>query len=244
MSAAGRGASRIANDNYPTPSWATRRILEALRDDLSYRLAEPRILEPCAGEGAIVRVVQRFWETMPGSDPVIVATDIRAGLPGVIEADATMTLRDHRLFPFDLLITNPPFDVAHEIIQAQREAARVQVYLLRSSFLEGDRVEAYRDDMPDIYLMPERPNFIASEKCIGRPVTKKNLIEILACDWAQKVSINIPKTRACPRCNGRVLRSTSDASSYAWFVWRAGIRKRTGSTIILPSTPLAERKAA
>jgi hypothetical protein len=238
MSAAGRGAARIANDNYPTPAWATRRILEAI-ELVHYPVSGPRILEPCAGEGAISRVAR---EAIPNAH--ITAVDIRntgaQTLVGSFDATQPLDLGQD----FDLLITNPPFDVAHEIIQAQRNAATLQVYLLRSSFLEGDRVEAYRNDMPDVYLMPERPNFIASEKCIGRPVTKKNPIESLACGWAEKMPISTPKMRECPRCGGRVQRSTSDASSYAWFLWRAGIRKREGRCVILPSTPLAERKAA
>jgi hypothetical protein len=240
VSAAGRGGDRIPDDNYPTPAWATRRILEAI-ELFHYPVSGPRVLEPCAGEGAIARVV---LEVIPNAH--VVGGDVRDvfEVPGCTSFtwDATRPLG--LAGRFDLLITNPPFDVAHEIIQAQRNAATQCCYLLRSSFLEGERAEAYRGDMPDEYKLPERPNFIASEKCKGRKASKlTGGVESLPCGWAQKVSIATPKTRECPRCHALVQRSTSDASAYSWFVWSSA-RRSVGHTVILPSTSLEERKAA
>lgn len=238
MSAAHRGGERIAADNYPTPPWCTRRILEALWPD---GLGGLHIVEPCAGEGAIVRVALEKGATG------IVGGDIREmvwpwldNLAHGATWDATQPIAER----FDLLITNPPFSLAAEIITAQRDTARVSAYLLRSSFkLEGElsdkRPYSFRADMPDVYQLPERPSFVASDRCVDG---ERNGMQWIACGWAEKVPLGTPKPDACPVCTGIVRRSTSDASEYAWFVWGPQ-RRSEGRLILLPSTPLAERKA-
>ena len=228
MSAAGRGGPRIEVDNYPTPPWCTRRILEVLPYFGSW-------IEPCAGEGAIADVVR-------GANPIAryQTCDIRK-IGEQYVADATKPMRV-LVSPFDLLITNPPFNVAHEIIQAQRDTARLCVYLLRSSFIAGERAEAYRDDMPAEYRLPERPEFVASLKCKGEPAhLGHDGIEVLACGWSVKLPIHEERPHSCPRCGGRVQVSTTDSTPYSWFVWDTQ-RRSVGSCVVLPSTPLAERK--
>lgn len=236
MSAANRGAKRIEADNYPTPSWATRRILDALRG----RLGTLKFWEPCVGEGAIAKVIS---EMFPGA--MVIGSDVRetSWASGGAMWDATKPIEyisDGRP-GFDLLITNPPFNVAHEIIQAQRNAAPLCCYLLRASFLEGERTEAYRDDMPDEYRLPERPNFVASMKCKTRLPDGRR---IDGCGWRETVAIDAPRFVECPECGSKELQcSTTDASAYSWFVWGT-TRRSVGETRILPSTPLAERQRA
>jgi hypothetical protein len=240
MSAAGRGGPRMAHDTYPTPAWATRRILEALwpGPDMTRSLPYASVVEPCAGEGAIVRAVEAFSDAVQ-----VCAFDIRGPLLNgrVSYADATQPLPQTVRGVFDLLITNPPFNLAHEIIQAQRNTARLQAYLLRSSFIAGERAEAYRYDMPDEYRLPERPEFIRSMKCKRRLADGRR---IDGCGWSEKIAMSEPMFAACPSCGSTELQSsTTDSTPYSWFVWRAGLCRRTGSTNILPSTPLEERKA-
>jgi hypothetical protein len=241
MSAAGRGGPRIDADNYPTPRWATFRILEALWGDWSsIANRSAQILEPCCGEGAIVRAVQAF-----SLGAVITSCDIRnvEPVPGVVAhyegVDATKPLGLIGAPSFDLLITNPPFNVAHEIIQAQRDTAKVCAYLLRSTFIAGERAEAYRNDMPTEFRLPERPKFIASDRCVDG---ERGGVEFMKCGWSQKVPVAEPKPRACPSCGGIVARSTTDATPYSWFVWTSE-RRSEGRCVILPATPVAERKA-
>lgn len=241
MSAAGRGGARVESDNYPTPPWCTRRILEALHPEHG----DPwRIVEPCAGEGAIARVLVAAYPRA-----IVVGGDIRDVFetPGCVSYcwDATKPFgllggAAPVLRALDLLITNPPFNLAHEIIQAQRDTARLCVYLLRSSFIAGERAEAYRHDMPDEYRLPERPEFIASLKC------KKRLTDgrrIDGCGWAEKVAIGLPRFVECPACGSTEIQcSTTDATPYSWFVWSRE-RKSVGTCRILPTTPISERRA-
>src|SRR6185312_5530279 len=51
VSAAGRGAARIEPDGDGTPAWCVHRLLEHCD------LPAGRWLEPCAGEGAVIRAV-------------------------------------------------------------------------------------------------------------------------------------------------------------------------------------------
>jgi predicted RNA methylase len=239
MSAAGRGGPRIASDNYPTPAWATRRILEAI-ELFHYPVTGPHVLEPCAGEGAIVSVVREVGPRLWGGTPDVVATDVRetaaTTLAGSFDATKPLGLG----CTFNLLITNPPFAVAHEIIQAQRDTATLCVYLLRSSFIAGERAEAYRHDMPDEYRLPERPEFIRSVKCKRRLADGRR---IDGCGWSEKIAMSEPMFAACPYCGSPELQSsTTDSTPYSWFVWTPQ-RRSVGRSIILPSTPLEERKA-
>lgn len=227
MSAKGRGDEVIADENYPTPSWATRRILEALPFLTCKRAVW---LEPCVGDGAIVKVVQDMV-----SDCIIDAGDIRQtptpdGWEGHwICQPFSGWLSAHCA---DAVITNPPFSLAPALIDHFLPRCDWLILLLRASF----RLAPWRDNMPDGYKLPQRPEFVASEKCKGHNSRDKG------CSWAQKVALVVDPTRVCPACGGKVQRSTSDSSEYSWFVWTPERGRSVGSTRILPDTPLAERK--
>jgi hypothetical protein len=243
MSAAGRGGPRIASDNYPTPAWATRRILEALFGMRSPYEIPRTVLEPCCGAGAIASVVRKQWS----ESPAMLSCDVRddcletdGGVFWIRDATQPIDVPEWAFPRFDLLITNPPFAVAHEIIQAQRDTARLMVMLLRSSFIAGERAEAYRNDMPDEYRLPERPEFIRSVRCKRRLADGRR---IDGCGWAEKIPMAEPCFAACPSCGSTELQSsTTDSTPYSWFAWTPQ-RRSVGRSIILPSTPLEERKA-
>jgi hypothetical protein len=194
------------------------------------------------GEGAIVSAVLSY-------DPsaLIYGADVRGidtALPSAFkQADATKRESFDEWPTMDLLITNPPFAVAHEIIQAQRDTARLMVMLLRSSFIAGERAEAYRNDMPDEYRLPERPEFIASGRCKGEGgYYEDGSPRSQSCGWSEKIPLDQPRYTRCPTCLGSVAYSTTDSTPYSWFVWTPQ-RRSVGRSIILPSTPLEERKA-
>lgn len=245
----------MGSDNYPTPAWCTKRILEALAPMPSDGLRKPLFgalcVEPCAGEGAISNVLRDMGALS------VLDYDIRpVGKCAIWDATAPLPAGTQS----DLLITNPPFSLAADIIIAQRDTARVCAYLLRSSFkLEGVLNDgsskqygakqvgtsySFRGDMPDIYQLPERPSFIASDRCAGGDLQDgaSGVIHALPCDWAQKVPIDEAKPKVCPHCAMNVKRSTSDASEYSWFVWTTE-RLSVGSIRLLPSTPIEERSA-
>lgn len=249
MSSKGRGAPVTEAEFYPTPAWCTRRILGAL-STVTHRRST--WLEPCAGDGAITRIISEL-----SPDSIIDGGDIRSlEQPESVNGDWLSPV-DFREWTAtrDVVITNPPFSLAPELIAHFLPRCQWLMLLLRSSFklVSGDpyglksdpdgcvrssRVD-YRDNMPDEYKLPQRPSFIASEKCKGTPGGNYRN----GCGWAQKFPLGASPSTHCPRCNiGSVQRSTSDSSEYSWFVWTPERGRNAGMTRVLPDTPLSERK--
>lgn len=116
--------ARREHDFYPTPRWAVARLLEAvpLPDRVPW-------LEPCVGDGAIMRHVASMgydvaWRTNDLRD---VPQPITSLLHGHGRADAW--LRDHG-DRRAVCITNPPFKAAFEIVVASVATCGITVMLI------------------------------------------------------------------------------------------------------------------
>lgn len=115
-------------DDFPTPPWATRALLNYLQEhDYLY---DPGLLlcaEPAANRGHMVTPLKETFGTVIASD----IHDYGAGFP----------VRDY-LFgtapETDWTITNPPFRLAEQFIeQASRSSADGFAMIVRTAFLEG-----------------------------------------------------------------------------------------------------------
>jgi hypothetical protein len=167
MSSTKRGGQRSEADNYPTPAWCVHRLLEEVS------LPEGRWLEPGVGDGAIVGAVH---EKMQGAE--FTGLDIR-------ETDFIRTAQDELgsfhvgdfLNPtgkalkllngpkWDVCIGNPPFSLAPEFIDRAFKVANIVAFLLRVNYLGSDkRAEFMRSMCPDLYILPNRPSFVPSER--------------------------------------------------------------------------------
>jgi hypothetical protein len=126
-------------DFYRTPRPATQALLDRER-------FQGYILEPAAGDGAIVEVLEQ------GGYKVL-SSDIRTG---------TDFLVSHRIV--DNLVTNPPYRVAHEFVShAKRVALKKIAMLLRLDFLHGSgRYELFQDrnfPLARVYVFSRRLQF-------------------------------------------------------------------------------------
>lgn len=213
MSSTNRGAERLQDDWYATPEWTTRAVLRVLGD-----VPPHRILEPMAGEGAIVRVLRHHW---PASEifaielhPQRAITCRSAGANRIVCRDF-LSMRDPGRF--DLTLTNPAFSLAQPTIERCLEISREVVMLLRLSFLESkERVDFWRQHPADVFVLPKRPSFAVSAKCIG---TKSQA----ACGWKKIYPLNAElPVAACPQCGGRYTVGRNDSSAYGWFCWGPG----------------------
>lgn len=159
MSSTKRGTEREGDDFYPTPAWCTHRLLDRLS------LPDGSWLEPCAGDGAIIRVLQ---ERKPAAH--ITAIEIREECgpqltalmdPRNVYITNLLDVPIRSTEPiFDVGFSNPPFNQAQEIVTHTRKLCRITVMLLRINFLGSDkRVPFFRDWMPDLYILPNRPSF-------------------------------------------------------------------------------------
>jgi hypothetical protein len=135
--------ARSPLDYYPTPTWATRRFLEAID------LPGGKWLEPCAGDGAIVRVVDR-------SDVEWVTVDLTP-YPGVHHVENYLE-RDPGFEEYDVCLSNFPFTFAFEFLRKAMEECDITISFLRLAFLESTRRNAWlRRHTPNVYILPNRP---------------------------------------------------------------------------------------
>jgi hypothetical protein len=164
VSATNRGAKRVESDFYATPAWCVRAILPHLPVGGS-------VLEPCAGDGAIVDVLcgpggvsDRDLVDAMESDKARAEALIARGVAcwhGDALSDEARVLWD---MPHALCLGNPPYGLALEFVQravsAQRPHGGTTAMLLRLGFLAGQRrVAWHRANSCDVYVLPKRPSF-------------------------------------------------------------------------------------
>lgn len=158
MSATGRPgrSTRTEADFYGTPAWCVDRLL------FVQSFLYTRILEPCAGDGAIVRAVQAHYRS-----PLWTCVEIRPEAaptlaplaPGRVAIGdfLSVELEDAE---FEAVITNPPYELAMEFVQKIVGKVDVAAFLLRLNFLASeDRAEFMREHPPDVLVIPNRPCF-------------------------------------------------------------------------------------
>ncbi|KQT31371.1 methyltransferase [Sphingomonas sp. Leaf412] len=112
-------------DDFPTPPWATRALLDhVVRGDLSALSC----WEPACGAGHMARVLaERFGEVR--------ASDAHDYGYGIVR---DFVARPVAVRQVDWVITNPPFRLAEEFVVRALDAARVGVAILaRTVFLES-----------------------------------------------------------------------------------------------------------
>ena len=242
MSAKGRGSDVVEHEFYGTPAWCTRRILEALPSHIPESW-----LEPCAGSGAITGVLHRRWAGDTHA-PLISAGDIRdlprpPGVSGAWAPGSSFTIWPKQ--DSDAVITNPPFSLAPDIIEHFLPRCDWLILLLRASF----KLARWRDNMPDEFKLPQRPEFVASLSCKVRDDSGKSQP---GCGWSAKLAVSDERPTWCPACGQFggpattrhfVQCSTTDASEYSWFVWTPERGRKFGRVSVLPDTSLEERRA-
>jgi hypothetical protein len=171
MSSTNRGGERSEADYYPTPGWCVKRLLE---HPTLFRMQEQagEWLEPCIGDGAIVRAVNSSLRRYNPEYPLPRWTgcDIRPECAAEVAGLGLMYFaqRDFTTLPpglkFDVSISNPPFSIAMDIIEASMVQANVTIMLLRVNFLgSAERQPWFLKHKPDVYLLPNRPSFIGGK---------------------------------------------------------------------------------
>lgn len=150
---------RLDQDAYETPVWVVRTLLQ------NVALPGGRWLEPCAGDGAIIRAVNGFvpsiswtaYEIRPGCGASLANL---IGWTNVAIADF-LDVQPKRIGGYDVILTNPPFSLAAEFVNACLPLSNCVVFLQRLNFLGGaSRAPFWRSHMPDVYVLPNRPSFV------------------------------------------------------------------------------------
>jgi hypothetical protein len=213
---------RRPQDAYPTPPWVTRRLLEVLAPLLP---ANPRIFEPAAGRGHIVREIRR---ALSGANITAWELDWNAELMRSLSLAERLRMRigDSLAAEWsraDAIIMNPPFSLASDFVTKALAAAPIVAVLERISWLcpSEDR-QWLRGRAPSVLVLPNRPSFAH------------------VCKWGPgKADYTlVPFDQPSPEGTTSRLAS-SDAAGYAWFVWEPS---NAAKVMILPDTSLAERR--
>lgn len=122
-----RTEGKDSRDDFPTPPWATRALLEHVigkREDLGRQTC----LEPACGVGHMDKVLREYFKDTSASD---------------IYSYGYGDVGDFRRTPYEIgsydwVITNPPFNLAEEFVLRARQIARRGVAILaRTVFIES-----------------------------------------------------------------------------------------------------------
>lgn len=215
MTATSRGAKRVESDYYPTPAPFVRAILPHLP-------LAGSILEPMAGDGAIVRVLVaagRPCVDMIEIDPARAAMLGETGADGAILVGDALGFESTCLWdmPHGLVITNPAFSLAQVLaersIRAQLQHGGTTALLVPQSFLgTAGRREFWSAHPCDWYQCFQRPEFVASMGCSAKKT----------CAWRETLPIDAYRPKMCPACGAKTTCSTTDAREYGWAVWGPG----------------------
>ena len=159
-------------DDFPTPPWAVRAMLEhVLERRLQYAFQGKTCREPACGRGYTSKVLAERFASVESSDV------LDYGFGSV--ADYTKAK-----FPStDWLITNPPFSLAKEFaLKGMGEVRDGLALLSRTAFVESR-------DRWDKLFSPHPPAIVAQ--------------------YVERV----------PMVQGRLSKTATTATSYAWFIW-------------------------
>lgn len=139
MSSTNRGSKRLDKDEYQTPVWAVKLIM----NEIDWN-AFPTFLEPCLGKGNI-------FNNYP--NPQKAFCDISIGVDYLKQRIPKPV--------YDLIITNPPFSLALEFLQKSLQEAKTVIYLLRLNFLGSQiRHDFWTLNPPThLFVLSKRPSF-------------------------------------------------------------------------------------
>lgn len=169
MSSTNRGAIRNEHDFYETPDYSVYSMMEHVGMDLLHHPGP--WLEPCVGNGAIIKAIQKWYQenqvTVNGQDftPTWDAVDIRKEAEYPHQTANFLDWKpkhDH----YSLIITNPPFLQAQEIIEKCLTLngyypPPTVIMLLRLNFLGAEKRSDFWQRRPIDILdaLSERPDF-------------------------------------------------------------------------------------
>jgi len=118
--------------DFPTPSWSTRALVEKVLHPNNIPTHEMTVWEPAANRGFMVNPLKEYFG-------YVFATD-KYDYDGRWSTLDFLTVSTHEVPAMDFVITNPPFSLAQEFIEKGLEIASFGVAMLvRTSFLEGKK---------------------------------------------------------------------------------------------------------
>ena len=123
-----RTEAKDSRDDFPTPPWATRALIEHVLAPRVENLREQSCLEPACGAGHMDKVLREYFDSTTASD----VFDYGYG------KIADFLTAPYAINSVDWVITNPPFNAAEKFVERARQVARRGVAILaRTVFIES-----------------------------------------------------------------------------------------------------------
>lgn len=145
-------SERDPDDFYPTPEWCVRAGLSLVPENDS-------ILDPCAGDGAIVATATELGFVAYGVE----LHEGRVALAqsrnlNVVQGDGFKMLQND---PVSTIVMNPPFINGEEWVEAAVTPGRMVIILMKTTFIGSQRRGKLfqKIGLPDMYVMGRRPSF-------------------------------------------------------------------------------------
>jgi hypothetical protein len=155
-----KDAADSFSEYFPTPGWCVHRFIER-----ATFLPKGTWFEPCAGNGDIIQGVGDIRKSPIYWHANELRSECEPALRKLANQVVIGSFLDWKVEPnaprqYDVIITNPPFSLAMEVILKSLELADYVCMLLRLNFLgSADRHSFFREMMPDVFVIPERPSF-------------------------------------------------------------------------------------
>lgn len=137
-----RHESKDSADDFPTPPWATRALVEHVLGAASVQGLT--CLEPAAGRGYMARPLSEYFAKVDAAD----------AYPYGFAPVRDFLTHPYEACSHDWVITNPPFRLAEEFVYRALSVARTGVAILaRTVFLEsvGRYGGIFKDTPPSIF---------------------------------------------------------------------------------------------
>lgn len=163
MSATNRGTVRAPDDYYSTPPWCVEALLTL--PGLRAYLARSYVIDPCAGDGAILASLTGVALTRGGVELSAERAALSGRVARTIVGDflsAEVTTRIARPEWQTAIITNPPYSLAMEFVCASLTfpACSLVAMLLRVNWLAGRKRAAFHKRTPAaVRVLSRRPSF-------------------------------------------------------------------------------------
>lgn len=127
-----RQSPKDGPEDFPTPPWATRALMEHVLEMDRDKAAALTCWEPAANRGYMVTPLREYFGTVIGTD----RHDYGAGFP-VVDFLKGPDPRDYGML-VDWIVTNPPFNAADDFVKRALTVAGAGVAIFaRTAFIEG-----------------------------------------------------------------------------------------------------------
>lgn len=257
MSAKGRAAEGYTPDPngfFQTQPQVTRAILPFLG-------IEPgmRILEPSCGKGAIAKVLRETYgnkitivgveidkkrsgfarrakvEVPSDKDDTIDAYFTEQVFDDVIHSDFYKVTRTDHFGPFDLVITNPSFEIWLPFANHSFSFAPRTTFLLPwNAASSKKRATWWREHPAHLRVLSKRPSFAISVKCVYSNARRAHAAGANPCTFQELIALDEKPKKECPICGERTETTSSDASEYCWASWAPDITRGLWDVIDTP----------